>query len=684
MIQNRLILSALAVVLLPFTLHAQIDLFPDYQGTITNSAITHDGKKIVFLGSHNETQYAVYESVNNGSKWSEPQIIPIFDELLKRSPKGLGGFSFNYDGTQLLFHANIDSTFDIMYVSYKEGKWGEPTKFPSPINTTDDEYSPSISVDNNYIFFLRPKHDAASQKKDLICKEIVLYRRSNIGDWEGPQYIPHVFNVGCQETPFICADGKTFFFSSMRADTMMGGKRVPDDVFNIYYTIVQSEYIYENVWKVPQYMAEFSTEYNDLSPRMNNDASIFIKNTNPRKLSKKQPNRTYQLEVPTNNKPKGKMQLTGKVVDFNTKKPIDAQVVVSDVVTSAVLGEYSADENGKYSIYLNENGNYKIDFHKDGYSHSNHYIKTGRYTKDVVNEFDTTIFSLISFNLNVYDAEMFSPLSPKISVYDSLTNELLIDSLPAVSMGQYKGQLHIGKNYKFHVDCQYFKPQDLYFNTIADVFYNEFEDDIELEPARRIMILDIDAGEEGDSVLVNVKNLSRNETQTVVAKRDKDGNLIVELREGDTYEIDVAKKGYTYSSTKVDVAKSQKTQKINIKLDLLTKDTKMTFNNITFEINSAELNTESFVELNRLIDFLKLNDNVKIELSAHTDDIGSDWYNLALSEKRAQSAVKYLTDNGISESVIIAKGYGETVPILPNISEENRAQNRRIEVKIIE
>ena len=128
----------------------------------------------------------------------------------------------------------------------------------------------------------------------------------------------------------------------------------------------------------------------------------------------------------------------------------------------------------------------------------------------------------------------------------------------------------------------------------------------------------------------------------------------------------------------------QTEDELNIKLDLLTKDTKMTFNNITFEVNSAELNTESYTELNRIIEFLTLNNNVKIELSAHTDDLGSDWYNLRLSEKRAQAAAKYLIDKGIKEDQLVAKGYGETTPVVPNTSDENRAQNRRVEIKIIE
>ena len=677
------VINILALAAMPFGAFAQTDLFPEFQGAVTNAAVTHDGKRIVFLGEQ-EAIKKVYESVNENGKWSEPKVIPAFDKLIPQSPKGIGGFSFNYDGTQLLFHINFGVSFDIMSLKYENGEWGGLEKFPSPVNSVDDEFSPSISADNNYIFLLRPKHDATGQKKDISCKEIVLYIRNKDGEWTGPQFIPQDFNSGCQETPFICADGKTLFFSSMRPDTTKAGKKVPDDIYNIYYTKVVSEFIYENVWTLPRYVDEFSTEYNDLSPRMNNDGSVFIKNTSPQRVTKKNPNKTYQIDVPADYKQHGKMQLVGQITDYDTKKPVQAQIVVTDAITSAVLGEYATNSDGRYSIYLKDKGNYRIDYGKEGYSHSNYHLTTGYYTEDIVKQFDTTIFSSINYYLNVFDQEMYSPLSAKISVYDSATNNLLIDNVPPIGEGRYKSQITIGKTYKIHVDCEHFEPRDIYFNAVADVFYNEFEDDIELVPAKKIMILDIDAGSDGDSVMVNVKNLSRNESRMVVAHRDKDGNLIVELREGDSYEIDVAKKGYTYSSTKVDVGKSNKTQKLNIKLDLLTKNTKMTFNNITFETNSAELNTESFKELNRLIEFMKLNDNVRIELSAHTDDVGPDWYNMILSQKRAQTAVKYLKDKGVKESAIVAKGYGESQPILPNNSDANRAQNRRIEVKIID
>lgn len=678
MIFKKHILCTLAVVLGAAAGYAQIDMFPKFTGSVTNVAITHTGDKVVFIGERGEGR-AVFESAKEGTEWGEPKTIVALTEMLTKTNNRMGGFSFNHDGTKLLFHAKIDTSYDIMIANFEGGEWGGITKFDKPVNTNEDEFSPSLSVDNNTIFFLRPKQTQNSKNEDD-CKQILKYTRGNDGKWNGPSYLPRILNEGCQETPFFCADEKTLFFSSKRVDTTPQGKKLPDDIFNIYYT----QNIFDEGWTLPKYIPELSTEYNDFSPQMTTDGSVLIKNTSPRKATKKQPNKTYEYSVQGQLKPNPTMQLVGTIKYLDSDKPVKAQIIVSDLITSAVLGEYTTNENGQYSIYLNENSNYKIDYFKDGYSHSYHYEKTDFFTENVKKQFDTTIFSKIQFDLNVFDEEMYNPLSPKISVFDSTTNELLIDSLLPIEKGKYKSQLNIGKTYKVHIDCQHYNPQDIYLNTIADIFYNEFEEDVELTPAKTTMILDIDAGEESDSVLVKVKNLSRNETRTVMAKRDKDGNLIVELREGDSYEIDVAKKGYTFSSTKVDVGKSKKTQKLNIKLDLLTKDTKMTFNNITFEVNSAELNTASYTELNRIIEFLTLNNNVKIELSAHTDDLGSDWYNLRLSEKRAQAAAKYLIDKGIKEEQLVAKGYGETTPVVPNTSDENRAQNRRVEIKIIE
>ena len=74
-----------------------------------------------------------------------------------------------------------------------------------------------------------------------------------------------------------------------------------------------------------------------------------------------------------------------------------------------------------------------------------------------------------------------------------------------------------------------------------------------------------------------------------------------------------------------------------------------------------------------------------IEISGHTDNIGSDKYNQKLSEKRAKSVKKYLLANfNIDKSRLIAKGYGESQPFATNNTSEGRALNRRVEFNIIE
>ena len=96
------------------------------------------------------------------------------------------------------------------------------------------------------------------------------------------------------------------------------------------------------------------------------------------------------------------------------------------------------------------------------------------------------------------------------------------------------------------------------------------------------------------------------------------------------------------------------------------------------------LKDESFVELDKVVKLLQQNPKLKIELSGHTDSKGDDKYNQILSQKRAEAVVNYLVKNGITTIRLIAKGYGETQPVKPNDTDENRAQNRRTELEIIE
>ena len=106
-------------------------------------------------------------------------------------------------------------------------------------------------------------------------------------------------------------------------------------------------------------------------------------------------------------------------------------------------------------------------------------------------------------------------------------------------------------------------------------------------------------------------------------------------------------------------------------------------NNVFFDFDKWNLRPESYVELDRVVKLLNENPAIEIEMSAHTDSRGSDEYNFTLSDNRARSVMEYILSKGIATSRITSKGYGETQPVVPNDTDENRQLNRRVEFKIV-
>lgn len=105
--------------------------------------------------------------------------------------------------------------------------------------------------------------------------------------------------------------------------------------------------------------------------------------------------------------------------------------------------------------------------------------------------------------------------------------------------------------------------------------------------------------------------------------------------------------------------------------------------NIFFDFNRTTLKPESFEELNKVVDFLRQNASVEVEIGGHTDSKGSEEYNRSLSQGRSQSVVTYLVNQGIPAFRVAAKGYGEAKPIDTNETESGRANNRRVEFTVV-
>lgn len=103
-----------------------------------------------------------------------------------------------------------------------------------------------------------------------------------------------------------------------------------------------------------------------------------------------------------------------------------------------------------------------------------------------------------------------------------------------------------------------------------------------------------------------------------------------------------------------------------------------------FETGKATLQPESYKVLDDLVAYLLRKEDDKIEVGGHTDNVGKPAANLTLSEDRANSVRDYLIAKGVDASRITAKGYGMTVPVADNKTEDGRAQNRRTEVTVLD
>lgn len=150
------------------------------------------------------------------------------------------------------------------------------------------------------------------------------------------------------------------------------------------------------------------------------------------------------------------------------------------------------------------------------------------------------------------------------------------------------------------------------------------------------------------------------------------------------YIITASAEGYLNTTDSVEVESTENTPVVkDIYLVPIEVGVTVRLKNIYFDFDKTTLKKESFTELNKVVEFLKQNESVEIEIAGHTDNKGSDDYNANLSQGRSQSVVDYLISQGIDSNRLSAHGYGESKPIDTNDTDDGRANNRRVEFTVL-
>lgn len=188
------------------------------------------------------------------------------------------------------------------------------------------------------------------------------------------------------------------------------------------------------------------------------------------------------------------------------------------------------------------------------------------------------------------------------------------------------------------------------------------------------------------NAVISVMNLTKNTTETV-ASNIQDGTFQIQLESNSDFSISGKKNSYLSNIEKTSTKGLNRSTTLYVNLVLDIQKTQLghsiVMNKIYFETGKSELNKATSADLNKLVLFLNDNPDLKLEISGHTDNSGSQTINNRLSYKRAKSILDYLVQSNIDAKRLTAIGYGSAKPIETNDTSIGKSKNRRVEIKVV-
>lgn len=302
--------------------------------------------------------------------------------------------------------------------------------------------------------------------------------------------------------------------------------------------------------------------------------------------------------------------------------------------------------------------------------------------------------------------KVFFPLVPN-TIIDELTNDPIAevavkinedDALLSDDNGEWSKRIELGSNVSIEFDNPYYETKTLEYADISNDDLEEIKNVVLTPVMISGQVIDDITGNPIEDVKVTLyEKIGEDEWKLVeVKKSDEEGKWAFHVRKDKEYKVVLEKDDYI-SHNEIIPQHNNSEELRNEVLSRMNpfsmkyearKDLVIQIDNIYFDFNSSYIQEESYPVLEKLKNFLNENPGVRVELSAHTDCLGEDKYNLWLSKRRAKSSREYLVNAGISPDRIESKGYGEQRMIVKDCElqkkDDSQAQkNRRVEVKIL-
>lgn len=503
------------------------------------------------------------------------------------------------------------------------------------INTQYPEYGPSISTDESTIIFTARRPNSTGGKRDPTDNgfhEDVYVSHKEKGKWQASKQLSKNVNTDNHDAAAgLSPDGNKLYVY----------RHVERDGGDLYESI-----LFGMDWEPPVHMNKnINTKYHESSVSLSYDGKrLYFVSDKDGGLGDRD---IYYSEMDVNGE-WGPSKNVGP--EINTKYPEEAVFVHPDGVT----------------MYFSSKGHNSM----GGYDIFRTKLVNGKWQKPEnlgypINGPDDDVFFVVSGSGNrAYFA------SAKTGGYGDK------DIYRITFLGPEKSPI--------------LNTQDQLISVIANPV-NSFKAEAQLEvKSSKLTILkglvtDATSGKALESSI----DLINNEKDQIVAtfkSNSSTGKYLVTLPSGSNYGIAVRKDGYMFHSENFNIADTLSFQEVvlDVKLKKIEVGNSVVLRNIFFDFDKSNIKAESINELNRLVKLLKENPKVKVEISSHTDDVGSEDYNQKLSESRSKAVIEYVISKGIIANRLIAKGYGETKPMDKNDTETGRQNNRRTEFKILE
>lgn len=584
------------------------------------------------------------EECNNGKGLAQKPIKVNIENIgTMNTPFAEYGPVISADESVLIFTSRRDSTtgggkdpfvnqfYEDIYISQAaNGIWSEPKNIGPPVNTKAHDGAIGLSVDGQKLFvYVDDRGDGNIYVSQL--------KGSN---WSEPKKMDKNINsIYRESSASFSPDEKTIYFVSNKPEDNLGDR-------DIFYSKIDEK----GKWGKPVNIGPvINTAYGEEGVFMHPDGkTLFFSSQGHNSMG------GYDIFMTVYDE-------TAKT--WSKPENLGAPVNTPDDDVFIVL---SADSKHGYYTSVRAEGRGEKDIYRI------------TFLEDIMNKNVALVKGIVK-------DEKGNPLGSKITVKNKATGEIVGTYESNSSTGKYLVSLPSGKNYEIIAEAEGYVT---YTETLDIAYKNDYQEiprDIVLKSKSAFMFGKVvDENNNGITAEIEVVDNSTNQTMGRY-KTNPDGSFRLTVPTGKNYGVVFTKPGYLFQSVNAEIPDSVGYEKDlgNIMLQKVDVGKKIVLNNIFFDFNKATLRQESLSELDRAVTLMNNMTSLQIEISGHTDNVGSKSYNQKLSEARAKAVVDYLISKGIDKKRLAYKGYAFSQPIATNDTEEGRQMNRRTEFKVL-